>query len=97
MLQLPVACKTCPCGHSFRKSTDSPASVPVSSPGRAPAAAKEGESPARRRTERVKREKPKFYDASQYERAPRKRVSWPRAEGKMSMSPETGEPRGRLV
>ncbi|XP_043188771.1 UPF0547 protein C16orf87 homolog [Amphibalanus amphitrite] len=77
--QLPVACKTCPCGHSFRKSSDSTVSsaAPVGSPGRAPGAAKEGESPARRRTERVKREKPKFYDASQYERAPRKRKPKP--------------------
>ncbi|XP_037088141.1 UPF0547 protein C16orf87 homolog [Pollicipes pollicipes] len=66
--QLPVACKTCPCGHSFRKPSDS-----TSVPTRLSSSSKEGESPARRRTERVKREKPKFYDASQYERAPRKR------------------------
>lgn len=72
--QLPVACKTCPCGHLFRKSSDSAAVVAVPSPSRAaPGPAGDGESPARRRTERVKREKPKFYDASQYERAPRKR------------------------
>jgi len=73
---LPVACKTCPCGHIFRKPSDYlglPGESGLSTGLSAGLAAESSGSSTRRRTERVKREKPKFYDASQYQRAPRKR------------------------
>lgn len=53
--QVPVACKACPCGHSFfnaRKTSR------VLSPG----------EDIRRRTQRVRREKPDYYDALVYDK-----------------------------
>lgn len=57
--QVPVACKACPCGHSFfnaRRTTR------VLSPS----------SDFRRRTQRVRREKPNYYDALEYDKQVRK-------------------------
>lgn len=54
-VQVPVACKACPCGHSFfnaRRTTRVP------SPG----------EDIRRRTQRVRREKPNYYDALEYDK-----------------------------
>lgn len=54
-IQVPVACKACPCGHSFfnaKKTTRVP------SPG----------EDIRRRTQRVRREKPNYYDALEYDK-----------------------------
>ena len=67
MFQLPVACKACPCGHSFISAR------------KAVIAAQEmrDEPTKRRRTERVKREKPNYYDALQYEKQTKKVRKWP--------------------
>ncbi|BES95640.1 Hypothetical protein NTJ_08449 [Nesidiocoris tenuis] len=60
-LQVAVACKACPgCQHSFAKKSALPASAVLETNGR--------------RTQRAKREKPNYYDASEYERKTRKRL-----------------------
>jgi len=82
--QIPVACKNCPCGHIFfsaRKgekqsknssgsnSSSSSNSNQVQDPIDEQSAnqADEGET-KRRRTERIRREKPDYYDPLQYEK-----------------------------
>lgn len=59
-MQLPIASKTCACGHIFV--------------GRRSTVAQEGDATSitRRRTERVKREKPNYYDALEYDKETRK-------------------------
>ncbi|EFA11507.1 UPF0547 protein C16orf87 homolog [Tribolium castaneum] len=57
--QVPVACKACPCGHSFFNSRRT---ARVLSPG----------ADIRRRTQRVRREKPNYYDALEYDKQIRK-------------------------
>ncbi|XP_011137690.1 UPF0547 protein C16orf87 isoform X2 [Harpegnathos saltator] len=61
--QVPVACKACPCGHSFfnarRNSIKSPPS-PDSGVMKT------------RRTNRIKREKPNYYDALEYDKQTKK-------------------------
>lgn len=57
--QVPVACKACPCGHSFfnaRRNT------------RAASPAED----IRRRTQRVRREKPNYYDALEFDKQVKK-------------------------
>lgn len=59
IFQVAVACKACPgCQHSFAKKSALPASAVLETNGR--------------RTQRAKREKPNYYDASEYERKTRK-------------------------
>uniref|UniRef100_A0A6M2DL89 Protein photinus pyralis n=1 Tax=Xenopsylla cheopis TaxID=163159 RepID=A0A6M2DL89_XENCH len=58
--QVAVACKACVCGHSFFNSKK-PSQRVISSEDQ------------RRRTGRVRREKPNFYDSREYEKAPKKR------------------------
>ncbi|XP_075226380.1 uncharacterized protein LOC142327329 [Lycorma delicatula] len=67
-LQVAVACKTCPgCKHSFHSSKRGTAeNVVVTS-------SLDSTSGSRRRTERVKREKPNYYDASEYEKKTKKK------------------------
>lgn len=58
--KVPVACKACPCGHSFfnaRRNT-----APGVPPG----------DDIRRRTQRVRREKPNYYDALVIDKQTRK-------------------------
>jgi len=61
--KVPVACKACPCGHSFfnarRNSIKSPPS-PDSGVMKT------------RRTNRIKREKPDYYDALEYDKQMKK-------------------------
>lgn len=61
--KVPVACKACPCGHSFfnarRNSIKSPPS-PDSGVMKT------------RRTNRIKREKPNYYDALEYDKQMKK-------------------------
>ena len=61
--QVPVACKACPCGHSFfnarRNSIKSPPSP-------------DSGTMKTRRTNRIKREKPNYYDALEYDKQTRK-------------------------
>ncbi|KAL3289986.1 hypothetical protein HHI36_023366 [Cryptolaemus montrouzieri] len=57
--QVPVACKACPCGHSFFNARRT---ARVLSPG----------VDMRRRTQRVRREKPNYYDALEYDKRIRK-------------------------
>lgn len=60
--QVPVACKACPCGHSFfnaRRNT------------RAASPAEE----IRRRTQRVRREKPNYYDALEFDKQVKKVIN----------------------
>ncbi|XP_077983530.1 UPF0547 protein C16orf87 homolog [Glandiceps talaboti] len=52
--QIPVACKTCPCGHVFARRPINPQPT-------------EQTDIKRRRTERVKRERPDYYSASEIE------------------------------
>lgn len=54
-VQVPVACKACPCGHSFFNARRT---ARVLSPG----------EDFRRRTQRVRREKPNYYDALEYDK-----------------------------
>lgn len=68
-LQVAVASKTCPgCKHAFYHTKRTSAAI-IASAG---AAAAE-ESLSRRRTERVKREKPNYYDASEFEKKTKKK------------------------
>lgn len=60
--QIPVACKACPCGHSFARKPKS-LSTSSSSP----------QEEIRRRTQRVKREKPDYYDSLEYDKQSAKR------------------------
>ncbi|GLH12471.1 hypothetical protein R5R35_001581 [Gryllus longicercus] len=60
-LQMPVACKTCPCGHAFITGRRSGSSSD-----------KDEGIPKRRRTERVKREKPNYYDSLEYDKQMKK-------------------------
>jgi len=53
--QVPVACKACPCGHSFFNARRTSRGL---SPG----------EDIRRRTQRVRREKPNYYDALEYDK-----------------------------
>lgn len=53
--QVPVACKACPCGYSFFNARRT---ARVSSPG----------EDMRRRTQRVRREKPNYYDVLEYDK-----------------------------
>ncbi|XP_044764876.1 UPF0547 protein C16orf87 homolog [Coccinella septempunctata] len=57
--QVPVACKACPCGYSFFNARRT---ARVLSPG----------ADMRRRTQRVRREKPNYYDALEYDKRARK-------------------------
>lgn len=50
-----MACKACPCGHSFFNARRT---ARVLSPG----------EDIRRRTQRVRREKPNYYDALEYDK-----------------------------
>lgn len=54
-----MACKACPCGHSFFSARRT---ARVLSPG----------EDIRRRTQRVKREKPNYYDALEYDKQSRR-------------------------
>lgn len=54
-----MACKACPCGHSFFSARRT---ARVLSPG----------EDIRRRTQRVKREKPNYYDSLEYEKQTRR-------------------------
>lgn len=56
---MPVACKACPCGHSFFSARRT---ARVLSPG----------EDIRRRTQRVKREKPNYYDSLEYDKQTRR-------------------------
>nr|CAH7743361.1 unnamed protein product [Callosobruchus chinensis] len=66
--QVPVACKSCPCGHFFYNARRIAREFAL-------------EADFRRRTARVRREKPNYYDALEYDkhikkvRALKKRVS----------------------
>jgi hypothetical protein len=65
VLQLPVACKACPCGHNFfsaRRAVITAQAAEVRDEG----------ITKRRRTERVKRGKPNYYDALEYEKQTKK-------------------------
>jgi len=65
VLQLPVACKACPCGHNFfsaRRAVITAQAAEVRDEG----------IMKRRRTERVKRGKPNYYDALEYEKQTKK-------------------------
>lgn len=65
ILQLPVACKACPCGHNFfsaRRAVITAQAAEVRDEG----------IMKRRRTERVKRGKPNYYDALEYEKQTKK-------------------------
>lgn len=65
VLQLPVACKACPCGHNFfsaRRAVVTAQTAEVRDEG----------IMKRRRTERVKRGKPNYYDALEYEKQTKK-------------------------
>lgn len=53
--QVPVACKACPCGHLFFSAKKH---VRSASPG----------EEVRRRTQRVRREKPNYYDSLEYDK-----------------------------
>ncbi|KAB0801169.1 hypothetical protein PPYR_05523 [Photinus pyralis] len=53
--QVPVACKACPCGHSFFNARRNSRAL---SPG----------EDLRRRTQRVRREKPNYYDSLEYDK-----------------------------
>lgn len=62
-IKVPVACKACPCGHSFfnarRNSIKSPPSP-------------DNGVMKTRRTNRIKREKPNYYDALEYDKQSKK-------------------------
>jgi len=68
VLQLPVACKACPCGHNFfsaRRAVITAQAAEVRDEG----------IMKRRRTERVKRGKPNYYDALEYEKQTKKVIT----------------------
>ncbi|XP_066999378.1 UPF0547 protein C16orf87 homolog isoform X2 [Anabrus simplex] len=63
--QVPVACKACRCGHPFL--TGQRRAMMLAAESRDEGAVQ------RRRTERVKREKPNYYDALEYDKQQKKR------------------------
>jgi len=67
--QVPVACKACPCGHVFFV-TRRPISIHKT--GGANGSTEEVGEVKRRRTERIKRERPDFYNAMEIESQLRK-------------------------
>ncbi|XP_065351672.1 UPF0547 protein C16orf87 homolog [Cloeon dipterum] len=94
--QVAVACKACPCGHIFftarnRARTLDSLIVPSSSNA--------GENQGQRRTERVKREKPKFYDSLQYENKLKKRrktkITQPVYEEEKDEEEEDSDPKNK--
>ncbi|XP_020706740.1 UPF0547 protein C16orf87 homolog [Athalia rosae] len=68
--QVPVACKACPCGHSFFNARRSSIKSPPSP---------DGGVMKTRRTNRIKREKPNYYDALEYDKQTRKSAKIKRA------------------
>ncbi|XP_070574600.1 UPF0547 protein C16orf87 homolog [Ptychodera flava] len=73
--QIPVACKTCPCGHVFTRRPSNP--IPTEQTGI-----------KRRRTERVKRERPDYYSASEIEKHIRRINASARAQNASSNGKE---------
>ncbi|CAH0385839.1 unnamed protein product [Bemisia tabaci] len=72
--QVAVACKFCPkCKYSFVAKKDTYVPPPSATDPKKEENSKEPNPDNRRRTERVKRVKPNFYDASEFERKPKKR------------------------
>ncbi|KAJ8675832.1 hypothetical protein QAD02_011618 [Eretmocerus hayati] len=69
--QVPVACKACPCGHSFFNARRN-------SIHRPPSPESTGAMKTRR-TNRVKREKPNYYDSLEFEKKTRKNAKLRRA------------------
>ncbi|KAF4533443.1 hypothetical protein B566_EDAN001169 [Ephemera danica] len=67
-LQVPVACKACPCGHSFFSARRTIRPVEKLTPTN-------DVEMTRRRTERVKREKPNYYDALEYDNQKKKKTT----------------------
>ena len=65
VLQLPVACKACPCGHNFFSARHAVITAQA-------AEVRDEGIMKRRRTERVKRGKPNYYDALEYEKQTKK-------------------------
>jgi len=65
--QVPTACKTCPCGFCFRKSspTDSP-ETSEGGPAVSQTATSESSDVTHRRTQRTRRERPHFFDSLEY-------------------------------
>jgi hypothetical protein len=73
VFQLPVACKACPCGHNFfsaRRAVITAQAAEVRDEG----------VTKRRRTERVKRGKPNYYDALEYEKQTKKVIMFSKIE-----------------
>ncbi|EAT42374.1 AAEL006067-PA [Aedes aegypti] len=86
--QVAIACKRCPCGFSFNARQTNSAYVPSAAPVGRPKGSKKGKPSAaearraaalaasqqvqRRRTGRVRREKPNYYDSLQYEKKKKK-------------------------
>ncbi|XP_065165145.1 UPF0547 protein C16orf87 homolog [Atheta coriaria] len=60
--QVPVACKACPCGHSFFNARKTAKVTSIANP----------QDDIRRRTQRVRREKPDYYDALEYDKQVKK-------------------------
>ncbi|XP_059491146.1 UPF0547 protein C16orf87 homolog [Neocloeon triangulifer] len=94
--QVAVACKACPCGHIFftaRNRARTFDNLLVASAGAS------GEIQGQRRTERVKREKPKFYDSLQYENKLKKRrkpkITQPVYEEEKDEEDEDSDPKGK--
>lgn len=65
-----VATKSCKCGYSFFNTRKS---IRLRSETSATERSPEIEMDERRRTSRVRREKPQFYDSQDYERKPKKK------------------------
>lgn len=59
---MPVACKSCPCGHFFYNARRIAREFAI-------------EADYRRRTARVRREKPNYYDALEYDKHIKKVIS----------------------
>ncbi|CAH0385840.1 unnamed protein product [Bemisia tabaci] len=76
--QVAVACKFCPkCKYSFVAKKDTYVPPPSATDPKKEENSKEPNPDNRRRTERVKRVKPNFYDASEFERKPKKvQINW---------------------
>lgn len=68
--QVPVACKACPCGHSFFNARRNSVKGPPSP---------DSGTMKTRRTNRIKREKPNYYDALEYDKQTRKSAKLRRA------------------
>ncbi|ELT92201.1 hypothetical protein CAPTEDRAFT_192808 [Capitella teleta] len=71
-LQVPTACKSCSCGHIFRKSNS-----PASSAANTAASTSEPSSASKiRRTERTRRERPQYFSHLEYDNyKPRRKTS----------------------